>query len=274
MGQPWRHWPAHDTLRLAQWLGRSRALPSAEALAEEDFPAAEALREALGAALAKLGGLGALAEALAWVGEAQAEAERQAAGALQWVLTGGGPEGHPGRWARRTDAALAELVGSARERVWLTSYRHDAGGLPLALLAQQAMAQPGLQVRLGLHVNREGWGPCSVPALLQQAAQQFWRQEWPQEAPEPELYAWAHAFRDEPAERGSLHAKLLLVDGQRALVGSANLTQRAMGRNLEAGALLQAPAHVAALMAWLDGQVAEGHLVPLPKRGALWGQGP
>lgn len=266
--QPWRHWPAQDTARLAQWLGRLRALPSADALAGEDFPDSEVLAQALAQAHGRLGGVGALAEALGWVAEAQAQAERQASEALQWVLTGGGPQGHPGGGVRRTDAALAELVGGAQERVWLTSYQHDASGLALDLLARRALERPGLRVRLGLHVNREGQDPRSEAELLAQAAQAFWRRDWPAEAPEPELFAWARAFHPDAKERGSLHAKLILVDGQRALVGSANLTQRAMGRNLEAGALLHAPPQVALLMAWLDDQVAAGHLVPLPIRGA------
>jgi putative cardiolipin synthase len=35
-----------------------------------------------------------------------------------------------------------------------------------------------------------------------------------------------------------LHAKLLVIDGRRALVGSANLTRRALADNLEAGVLI------------------------------------
>ncbi len=36
-----------------------------------------------------------------------------------------------------------------------------------------------------------------------------------------------------------LHAKILIVDGRRALVGSANLTYRALTANLEAGVLIE-----------------------------------
>ena len=58
-----------------------------------------------------------------------------------------------------------------------------------------------------------------------------------------------------------LHAKLLIVDGRRALVGSANLTHRALTANLEAGVLIEDPdlaggleEHVLDLMA--DGTLA------------------
>lgn len=58
-----------------------------------------------------------------------------------------------------------------------------------------------------------------------------------------------------------LHANLLIVDGRRALVGSANLTHRALTANLEAGVLIEDPdlaggleEHVLDLMA--DGTLA------------------
>ena len=37
----------------------------------------------------------------------------------------------------------------------------------------------------------------------------------------------------------SLHTKLLVIDGRRALIGSANLTDAALTRNLEAGLLIR-----------------------------------
>jgi phosphatidylserine/phosphatidylglycerophosphate/cardiolipin synthase-like enzyme len=60
-----------------------------------------------------------------------------------------------------------------------------------------------------------------------------------------------------------LHAKVLVVDGRRALVGSANLTRRALEANIEAGVVINdqhvASAiedHVRALIA--SGTLAEG----------------
>ncbi len=45
-------------------------------------------------------------------------------------------------------------------------------------------------------------------------------------------WRWPHEQRPPGA---ALHAKLLVVDGRRALVGSANLTHRALNANTEAG---------------------------------------
>ena len=39
----------------------------------------------------------------------------------------------------------------------------------------------------------------------------------------------------------SLHAKALIADGKRAIIGSANLTDRALDRNIEVGIWLEGP---------------------------------
>jgi len=66
---------------------------------------------------------------------------------------------------------------------------------------------------------------------------------------------WLSLSRLWPADQrdglGVLHAKLLVVDGCRALVGSANLTHRALTANIEAGILIRdhdLERHVRALM--------------------------
>ncbi len=61
-------------------------------------------------------------------------------------------------------------------------------------------------------------------------------------------WRWPAAHR---TPGGVLHAQLLVVDGRRALVGSANLTDRALTANLEAGVLIED----AALAADLEGRI-------------------
>lgn len=46
---------------------------------------------------------------------------------------------------------------------------------------------------------------------------------------------------DQRDGNGVLHAKLLVIDGRRALVGSANLTSQALAHNLEVGAVINDP---------------------------------
>lgn len=61
------------------------------------------------------------------------------------------------------------------------------------------------------------------------------------------IVRWRWPLAERPAKGAALHAKVLVVDGRRALIGSANLTNRALTANLEAGVLIEDPDVAAAL---------------------------
>jgi phosphatidylserine/phosphatidylglycerophosphate/cardiolipin synthase-like enzyme len=65
-----------------------------------------------------------------------------------------------------------------------------------------------------------------------------------------------------PADRrppgALLHAKALIIDGERALIGSANLTERALSANL--GVLIRDPSVTAALEAHIGSLMESGVL--------------
>lgn len=58
-----------------------------------------------------------------------------------------------------------------------------------------------------------------------------------------------------------MHAKVLVVDGRRALVGAANLTHRALTANLEAGVLIEDAEVAADLETHVRGLMRAGTLV-------------
>ncbi|MDQ3608300.1 MAG: phospholipase D-like domain-containing protein [Actinomycetota bacterium] len=60
---------------------------------------------------------------------------------------------------------------------------------------------------------------------------------------------WRWPAEQRPATGAALHAKALVVDGRRALMGSANLTQRALTANLEVGVLVSDSAVAGAIEA-------------------------
>jgi phosphatidylserine/phosphatidylglycerophosphate/cardiolipin synthase-like enzyme len=66
---------------------------------------------------------------------------------------------------------------------------------------------------------------------------------------------------DHRAAGAVLHAKLLVIDGRRALVGSANLTHRALTANLEAGVLVEDPDLAAELETHVQNLISTGTLV-------------
>ncbi len=62
-------------------------------------------------------------------------------------------------------------------------------------------------------------------------------------------------------EGAVLHAKALIIDGRRALVGSANLTKRALTANLEVGVLIGDPVVAGLLEEHVRGLMARGVLI-------------
>jgi phosphatidylserine/phosphatidylglycerophosphate/cardiolipin synthase-like enzyme len=61
-----------------------------------------------------------------------------------------------------------------------------------------------------------------------------------------------------------LHAKVAIADTSRALIGSANLTEAALQRNIEIGLLLSTPAPIASVRAHFEALIHNGVLVQVP----------
>jgi phosphatidylserine/phosphatidylglycerophosphate/cardiolipin synthase-like enzyme len=73
-----------------------------------------------------------------------------------------------------------------------------------------------------------------------------------------------HWPADQRDHSGVLHAKLLVVDGSRALVGSANLTHKALTANIEAGVFIRDQALAADLERHVRALMESGILVRSP----------
>lgn len=167
---------------------------------------------------------------------------READSRRSWpVWTGPGASGEQ----RLTAAVLHELVSDARERVLLVSY----AAYTLSELAAdlEAAAGRGCDVDIVFETEEDSAGaysgPNSKPFDALTGARR-WR--WP---------------RDRKSPGALLHAKLLVIDGRRALVGSANLTPRALASNLEAGVLIEDACLAAELEAHVRSNINAGTLV-------------
>jgi phosphatidylserine/phosphatidylglycerophosphate/cardiolipin synthase-like enzyme len=75
-----------------------------------------------------------------------------------------------------------------------------------------------------------------------------------------------------PAERrppgASLHPKFVVVDDRTALIGSANLTARALDDNLECGVLIQGGPEPRAIGNHIESLIRDGQLLVLPVAGS------
>lgn len=125
-----------------------------------------------------------------------------------------------------TGGVLHELVAKAHTRVLLVSYA--AYTLP-SLAADLADAvSRNVTVDVVFETEEDSSGAYNGPhATPFGAVDGIRRWRWP-------------ATR-RPQSGAVLHAKLLVVDGRRALVTSANLTPRALNANVEAGVLIEDP---------------------------------
>lgn len=146
---------------------------------------------------------------------------------------------------RLTSAVVVDLIGQATEHVLLVGYAvHNE---PTVTTALHAAGARGVTVTLVLERQTDNpqynGGAQPFPGL------------------DASRLCWPHGIRPAGA---SLHAKVLVIDDTAALIGSANITGAALGRNLECGLLVQGGDTARSLHQHIASLVAEKHLEPLP----------
>jgi phosphatidylserine/phosphatidylglycerophosphate/cardiolipin synthase-like enzyme len=218
--------------------------------------------DALAVELARLAGLGVPAGAAGWGLLAvvrEREHARVATDRLELVWTG--PE-VPGSRSRDTAVVVRELFASAERSVLVSTYAIHQGRQVFQPLAVRMGERPGLSVRVFVHVGRTHQDRTPENAILMNFATHF-RREWP--GPRlPDLYYDRRSLALDATERASLHAKCVIVDDRRSFVTSANFTEAAQERNLEAGVLVDDAHFAASLRAQFDALVQSGELRRLP----------
>jgi cardiolipin synthase A/B len=134
--------------------------------------------------------------------------------------------------SRATEAVVADLVDTARSSLLLVSYA--VYPYPRLERALRAAAGRGVEIVLLLERTADNRGLRSRSTTQPFPGLPALRWHWPAN----------HRSRG-----ASLHAKLIVVDDHTVLVGSANLTGRAIHDNLECGLLIRGgstPRHIRA----------------------------
>lgn len=152
----------------------------------------------------------------------------------------GGPDS-PAGGGRLTSAVITECLDDASETLLVVGYAvHDE---PSVVAALHRAARRGVEITLLCE------RPVDNPRF--QGV----------DRPFPDLparrLAWPSAHRPPGS---SLHAKILVVDRRVALVGSANLTGAALGRNLECGLLVMDGDVAGSIAEHVEGLLRAGHL--------------
>lgn len=183
---------------------------------------------------------------------------------LELVWTG--PDAH-GSETRDTAALLRELFASARREVILAGYSFD-GGTDLFVPLRKVMIEHGVEARFFIDVPRPKnvKGPIDPTACAREVVDNFVQKEWPgAAAPFPRFFFDPRTVGDTPFL--SLHAKCVVIDRERALVGSANFTRRGTERNIECGALIRDPVYAERFARQWTSLVSAGVVQTLPGLG-------
>lgn len=182
------------------------------------------------------------------------EAREKAAspeGLLDVVLSG--PE-VPGVPTRDTAAVMRSMVVKANQEILLVGYAVYNGKKLFEPIARRLDEKPDLRVRFALNIPRSYKDTSLDTEIVRRFTHEFWSKHWPWEK-RPELFYDPRALATSTALRASLHAKCLVVDREIALVTSANFTEAAQTKNVEAGVIVAYRPFVKRIVDYFDGLV-------------------
>lgn len=167
---------------------------------------------------------------------------------MDLVISGPEINGVP---TRDTLAVMQSLIADARREVILVGYAIHNGRKLFAPLARKMQEDPSLKVWFCLNVFHDANSSISKADRVEQFMRRFFKENWPWDV-QPRIYYDTRGIEDDSTQ-SSLHAKCLICDREKALISSANFTEAAQKRNIEAGILVNHPATVDRLATYFDG---------------------
>jgi phosphatidylserine/phosphatidylglycerophosphate/cardiolipin synthase-like enzyme len=148
---------------------------------------------------------------------------------------------------RDTAVVVQDLFRRARHSIVMTTYGIFGGKELFRDLGLKMNADSNLLVRVFVHAGQK-----AAAELLRT----FREDHWPDNCRLPEVYHDVSAVGRDASNSGVLHAKCVLIDSEELFVTSANFTDAAHYRNIEAGLLVRSPV-VAGQAARFFGSLAE-----------------
>lgn len=126
--------------------------------------------------------------------------------------------------ARRTEQALLQVIGAAKQALFITSFvAYDVSTIVKAL---NDASTRGVSISMLLESSQDQGGSISFDVIGKMRMS----------VPSANLYVWRE--RAAPFADGRVHAKVAVADSDMCFITSANLTGHAMEQNIEAGVLL------------------------------------
>lgn len=188
-------------------------------------------------------------------------AEQRPSGGAPVSLVWTGPESAVSQ-SRDTAVVVEELFAHAERFVLVSSYVVQKGTTVFRTLAERMVARPGLHVQLFLHIGREWRDTRDESELLREFGAEFSAQ-WPGPR-RPEVFYDPRTMSADAAVRAAWHAKCVIADDDHAFITSANFTEWAQQRNVEAGVLIHDRRFAGQLRQQFDGLVQSRQVCRLP----------
>ena len=126
--------------------------------------------------------------------------------------------------ARRTEQALLQVINSARESLFITSF--VAYDVSIIVNALNSAAERGVSITMLLESSQGHGGSINIDVIRKMRGL----------VPGAQIYAWGDKTGD--FADGRVHAKVAVADKASCFITSANLTGYAMEKNMEAGVLI------------------------------------
>ena len=181
----------------------------------------------------------------------------QCAADLVWT----GPE-LPGAASRDTSVVVRELWAQAERDVIVSTFVVQSIETVFEPLAARMTERPDLRVRIFLHIGRTLRDTVLDAELVREFTDTF-RRHWPGTRL-PELYYDPRGLSTDPATRATWHAKCVVIDDELSFVTSANFTQWAQDRNVEAGVLIRSRTFTAQLRQQFEATLRGGVVTRVP----------
>jgi phosphatidylserine/phosphatidylglycerophosphate/cardiolipin synthase-like enzyme len=213
--------------------------------------------------LGKLTSLGCPPPVLAALADALAASQSTTEDALRSVFPVLSGPSVPGVPVIATPTIVRGLFEEAMSKVLVSSYVfHDAKDL-LAPLADRMDADPEFDVTIITDLSHARKNDEPVPVLSNRVKQQFLTHSWPGQRT-PNLWHDPRALLNpDRSKSGVMHAKTVIIDESVAFVTSANFTEAAQHRNIEAGVIIRHRAHVEVFRRYFDGLIQIGQFKKL-----------
>lgn len=150
-----------------------------------------------------------------------------------------GPEGEQ-TFNRDTRVVVQQLFDQAQKSILIVGFAFYNGKELFKQLADRFDSNPNLKITLCLNVHRKEYDRNENSAVIRCFRETFIKYNWPGKRL-PLIYYDPRSLEVDNVKKAQLHAKCIVVDGETCFVGSANFTDKAHLKNIEAGILINDP---------------------------------